>query len=398
MTVYPLGLRIAGKLAIVVGGGVVGTRRALALVEAGALVRVISPMVSQPLARLAAAGKIEWVARGFQPGDTEAAWLVHTATGVADVDSAVAAEADAARIFCVNATDSEASSAWVPAVTRGEGHTVAAFGNGVPKRAMQLRDQISDLLASSPIAPGTVVLVGGGPGPIDLLTVRGRNALAQADVVVYDRLGPGVHIEALAPTAQLLFVGKEAGNHIVPQEQINQILVEHAKAGKRVVRLKGGDSFVFGRGGEELEFCAKNDVATQVVPGVTSAISVPAVAGIPVTHRAVAQSFTVITGHEALEPVAGGRDNTLVILMGVTALAESAANLAAGERGAACPVAIIEDGYGPNQRVSFGTLDTIAEVAKQKGVKAPAVIVVGDVVLQSEFAPAGLVGRIELGN
>ena len=398
MTVYPLGLRIAGKLAIVVGGGVVGTRRALALVEAGALVRVISPILSQPLARLAAAGKIEWLARGFEPGDTEAAWLVHTATGVADVDAAVAAEAEAARIFCVNATDSEASSAWVPAVTRGESHTVAAFGNGVPKHAMQLRDQIADLLASSPIASGTVVLVGGGPGPIDLLTVRGRNALAQADVVVYDRLGPGVHIEALAPTAQLVFVGKEAGNHTVPQEQINQILVEHAKAGKRVVRLKGGDSFVFGRGGEELEFCAKNDVATHVVPGVTSAISVPAVAGIPVTHRGVAQSFTVITGHEALELVAGGRDSTLVILMGVTALAESAANLAAGERGEDCPVAIIEDGYGPNQRVNFGTLGTIAEVAKQKGVKAPAVIVVGDVVLQSEFAPASLAGRIELGN
>lgn len=410
MTIYPLGLRIAGKRTLVVGGGAVGTRRAIGLLAAAAEVVVISPVISAELTALAQTGQITWLDRGFEAGDTAGAWLVHTATGVAEVDAQVTAEAEANRILCVNAAVAEDSTAWVPAVVRHDGLTVASFGGGDPRRSMALRDAIKTLLEAGELAapreraiagsgaqqPGTVALVGGGPGHAGLITARGLELLKNADVVVSDRLGPTQLLDELAPTALVINVGKMPDHHPIPQEEINQILVDQALAGKKVVRLKGGDPYVLGRGGEELKFCAEHGIAVEVVPGVTSAISVPAAVGIPVTHRGVSTGFTVITGHEALQPIAGGRDHTVVILMGVNALKESAAALASGERGADCPVAIIEDGYGENQRVSFGTLGTIAGIAKERKVQSPAIIVVGDVVLQSEFAPAELAGKIEL--
>jgi uroporphyrin-III C-methyltransferase/precorrin-2 dehydrogenase/sirohydrochlorin ferrochelatase len=364
------------------------------------------------LATLAQTGQIEWLRREFEPGDIEGAWLVHTATGFAEVDARVSAECEASRILCVNAATAEASTAWVPAVTRHDGLTVASFGGGDPRRSMVLRDAIGELLESGALAAqrtrasgstgeaksaqetGTVALVGGGPGDPGLITARGLQLLKQADVVVTDRLGPTSLLDDLAPSALVINVGKMPDHHPIPQDEINQILVDQAKAGKKVVRLKGGDPYVLGRGGEELKFCAQHGISVEVVSGVTSAISVPAAVGIPVTHRGVATGFTVVTGHEALAPIPGGRDHTVVILMGVSALAESAKALAEGSRGAQCPVAIIEDGFGPNQRVTFGTLETIASLAVQKAVKSPAIIVVGDVVLQSEFAPAQLVGEI----
>ena len=410
MTIYPLGLRIAGKRTLVVGGGAVGTRRAIGLLAAEAEVVVISPVISAELTALAQTGQITWLDRGFEAGDTAGAWLVHTATGVAEVDAQVAAEAEANRILCVNAAVAEDSTAWVPAVVRHDGLTVASFGGGDPRRSMALRDVIKTLLEAGELAaprvravagsgtqqPGTVALVGGGPGHAGLITARGLELLKNADVVVSDRLGPTQLLDELAPTALVINVGKMPDHHPIPQEEINQILVDQALAGKKVVRLKGGDPYVLGRGGEELKFCAEHGVEVEVVPGVTSAISVPAAVGIPVTHRGVSTGFTVITGHEALQPIAGGRDHTVVILMGVNALKESAAALASGERGTDCPVAIIEDGYGENQRVSFGTLGTIAGIAKERKVQSPAIIVVGDVVLQSEFAPAELAGKIDL--
>ena len=410
MTIYPLGLRIAGKRTLVVGGGAVGTRRAIGLLAAEAEVVVISPAVSAEIAALAQTGQVTWLERGFEAGDTAGAWLVHTATGVAEVDAQVAAEAEVNRILCVNAAVAEDSTAWVPAVVRHDGLTVASFGGGDPRRSMALRDAIKALLEAGELAaprerevagigtqvPGTVALVGGGPGHAGLITARGLELLKNADVVVSDRLGPTQLLDELAPTALVINVGKMPDHHPIPQEEINQILVDQALAGKKVVRLKGGDPYVLGRGGEELQFCAEHGVAVEVVPGVTSAISVPAAVGIPVTHRGVSTGFTVITGHEALAPLAGGRDHTVVILMGVNSLKESAAALASSERGTGCPVAIIEDGYGKNQRVSFGTLGTIATIAKERKVQSPAIIVVGDVVLQSEFAPAELAGKIEL--
>lgn len=423
MTLYPLGLRIAGKRVAVIGGGAVGTRRAIGLLQAGADVVVISPAVSAEIKALAQTGQLTVVEREFLAGDlvsgaASGAWLVHSATGVEAVDQAVSQEAEANRILCVNASQAQDSTAWVPAVTRFDGVTVASFGGGDPRRGMAVRDAIAALFEAGglPTQPqrgtgnvpeaasgsnagqpiGSVALVGGGPGDPGLITAKGLKLLKAADVVVTDRLGPTSLLDDLAPTALVINVGKMPDHHPIPQHEINQILVDQARAGKRVVRLKGGDPYVLGRGAEELAFCREQGVDAQVVPGVTSAISVPAAVGIPVTHRGTATGFTVVTGHEALDGIDGDRDHTVVLLMGVAALGESAQALAKAARGPECPVAIIEDGYGPNQRVTFGTLENIAQLAVDQGVQSPAVIVVGDVVLHSPFAPIGIGSKTEL--
>lgn len=242
----------------------------------------------------------------------------------------------------------------------------------------------------------TVTLVGAGPGDAGLLTLRGLRALEQADVIVADRLGARSVLEQLAAEgivlgAEVIDVGKLPGHHRVPQDAINELLVELASSGRRVVRLKGGDPFVFGRGREEQLFCEAAGVHVEVVPGVTSAVSVPAVAGIPLTHRGVAASFTVVSAHDQIEGLPGGAEHTVVLLMGVGTLAHSAHILATGPRGADCPVAIVEDGYGPGERVTIGTLGTIAQRAAADRVRSPAVVVVGDVVrLSPHSAPRGV--------
>jgi uroporphyrin-III C-methyltransferase/precorrin-2 dehydrogenase/sirohydrochlorin ferrochelatase len=410
--IYPLGLRIAGKLVVVVGGGAVGSRRVKGLIEAGAKVRLISPDVTAELLELSANGTVDWVKRGFEPGDLAGSWLVHTATGLAEVDSMVTAEAEASRILVVNASVADASTAWVPSVVRHDDLTVATFGGGDPRRGMALRDAIGESLVSGLLPSerfresdtsqvpasdsvssqmGSVALIGGGPGDPGLITVRGLELLKAADVVVTDRLGPTSLLDNLAPNARVINVGKMPEHHPVPQGQINQILVDEAKAGNAVVRLKGGDSYVFGRGGEELAFCQLNQVPVEVVPGITSAISVPAAVGIPVTHRGVASGLTVVSGHLPIPPMDGGCDHTLVVLMGVATLRETAANLAIGKRGQGCPVAIIQEGFGSGQKVVFGTLGNIAGLAQKAGIQSPAVIVVGDVVLLSPLAREQLV-------
>jgi uroporphyrin-III C-methyltransferase len=244
------------------------------------------------------------------------------------------------------------------------------------------------------VALGSVALVGGGPGDPGLITVRGQQLLDHADVVVADRLGPRELLQGLRAGVIVIDVGKLPGHHPVPQPEINALLVDHARAGRAVVRLKGGDPYVFGRGGEEAEYCRQHGIEVEIVPGVTSAVSVPAAVGIPLTHRGVANGFTVVTGHEDLIDVPGGTSHTLVVLMGVSGLAGSAARLAAGGRGPHCPVAIIEDGYGENQRVTIATLSTIAALAARRGVRSPAVIVIGDVVRLSPFAPGSLAGSL----
>ncbi|MGK3951787.1 uroporphyrinogen-III C-methyltransferase [Microbacterium sp. I2] len=242
---------------------------------------------------------------------------------------------------------------------------------------------------------GKVWLVGAGPGDAGLLTVKGLRALEAADVIVADRLGARAVLDGLAADgvrlrAEVVDVGKRPGHHAVPQDAINALLVHLAGEGKTVVRLKGGDPYIFGRGGEELAACQEAGVAVEVVPGITSAVSVPAIAGIPLTHRGVATAFTVATGHDQIRALGGGRDHTVVLLMGVGTLAHSAITLARGERGADCPVAVVEDGYGPRQRVTIGTLATIAQQAGERGIRSPAVVVVGDVVRLSPYAPADL--------
>ncbi len=238
---------------------------------------------------------------------------------------------------------------------------------------------------------GHVTLVGAGPGDAGLLTLRGLRALQEADVVVADRLGARSVLAQLADegvvvAAEIVDVGKLPGHHPVPQDGINELLVALASAGKRVVRLKGGDPFVFGRGREEQLFCEAAGITVDVVPGVTSAVSVPAVAGIPLTHRGVAASFTVVSAHDQIEALPGGADHTVVLLMGVNTLGHSAHVLATGSRGIDCPVAIVEDGYGPAERVTVGTLGTIAALAATAQVRSPAVVVVGDVVRLSPHA------------
>ena len=244
-------------------------------------------------------------------------------------------------------------------------------------------------------AVGKVWLVGAGPGDAGLLTVKGLRALEAADVIVADRLGAravldGLKADGVELRAEVVDVGKRPGHHAVPQDAINALLVHLGQEGKTVVRLKGGDPYVFGRGGEELHACQEAGVPVEVVPGITSAISVPAIAGIPLTHRGVATAFTVATAHDQIVALGGGRDHTVVLLMGIGTLANSAITLSRGERGADCPVAVVEDGYGARQRVTVGTLSTIAHQAAERGIRSPAVVVVGDVVRLSPYAPAEL--------
>ncbi|QKJ20866.1 uroporphyrinogen-III C-methyltransferase [Microbacterium hominis] len=248
---------------------------------------------------------------------------------------------------------------------------------------------------TAPAAAGKVWLVGAGPGDPGLLTVKGLRALEAADVIVADRLGARAVLDGLAEDgihlrAEVVDVGKLPGHHAVPQDAINALLVQLANDGKTVVRLKGGDPYVFGRGSEELAFCARAGVAVEVVAGVTSALSVPAIAGIPVTHRGLATAFTIVTGHDQIASLSGGRDHTVVLLMGIGTLANSALTLARGDRGADCPVAVIEDGFGARQRVTVGTLGSIAAQAAERGIRSPAVVIVGDVVRLSPYAPASL--------
>ncbi len=405
---YPLALDVRGRRTVVVGGGPVAARRARGLLDAGAAVTVVAPAVCEDLRDLVDAGEVTLVARDYLPPDLlepEPAWLVHTATGDRDVDAAVAAHAEATRVWCVRADDAAASTAWTPAVARGrdgsaaEGVTVAVTAGRDPRRAVAVRDAVLAGLDAGTLPvrrvrgrdprgagrPGRVALVGGGPGEEGLLTVRGRQLLAAADVVVTDRLGPRSVVSGLGDDVEVVDVGKTPGNHPVPQHRINEILVEHARRGRDVVRLKGGDPFVLGRGGEEALHCAAHGVPVEVVPGVTSAVSVPAAAGIPVTHRGVTASFVVASGHDGpAEVLDACRDAppgaTLVLLMGVTRIADTAAGLVAAGRRADTPVAVVESGWTPRQRTTWSTLAEVGEDVLAAGVRPPAVVVVGDVV------------------
>jgi len=246
---------------------------------------------------------------------------------------------------------------------------------------------------------GTVYLVGAGPGDPGLITVKGLSLLRRADVVIHDRLIPHELLSEARPDAEVLDAGKAQHDHRIPQPRINALLVEKAREGKMVVRLKGGDPFVFGRGGEEASFCLAAGVPFEVVPGVSSTIAVPAYAGIPVTHRDLASTFTVITGHENPHKpessvdypavVAAAHAGTLVLLMGVTYLELIVDELLRAGLDPARPAAGIESGTTPDQRVVVGTLDSIVKLARAAEIKSPALFVIGEVVgLRSTLQPA----------
>jgi uroporphyrin-III C-methyltransferase/precorrin-2 dehydrogenase/sirohydrochlorin ferrochelatase len=385
--VYPLGLRLQGRRVVVVGGGPVALRRATGLLRAGADVTVVAPEATPTLADLALTGRVAWDRRRYARGDVDGAWLAVACTDDPAVNAAVSRDAEAAHVLCVRADDASGGTAEVPAVGRPGPYTVAVHAGHDPRRAAALRDRLVESAAGFAAASvegrprtGRVVLVGGGPGDPGLVTVRGRAALAEADVVVADRLAPVALLDELAPYVEVVDAAKVPGGHAMPQEEINRVLVEHALAGRVVVRLKGGDPYVFGRGLEELQACAAAGVPVEVVPGVTSAVAVPGAAGIPVTHRGVVQAFTVVSGHvapgdpsstvdwAALASVGG----TLVVLMGVATMPAIAGALVDGGLDPATPVAGLQDGRPPRRA-------TLAEVTggALADVRAPAVFVVG---------------------
>ena len=390
---YPVGLRLEGRRVVVVGGGHVAQRRVPALIAAGAEVTVVAPVVTPAIEGMA--GEITLELRRFEPDDLDEAWYVIAATNDPHTNEQVTVAAEERRIFCVRSDDATAASAWTPAVGRHGSLTVAVLGNREPRRTAVLRDEILQCLRDGKLddagahdrSPG-VVLVGGGPGDPELITVAGRHALASADVVVADRLAPRELLDGLAAHVELVDVAKLPRGRSARQEQINELIVDRARQGKRVVRFKGGDNFVFGRGFEEVLACREADVPVTVIPGLSSSISVPGVAQLPVTHRGVAHEFTVVSGHlppghpESLvewDAVARMR-GTVVLLMAVENARAIAEALVAGGRTASTPVAVIQEGTMPGERTVVSTLGTLGDDVDDHGVRPPAIIVVGEVV------------------
>jgi uroporphyrin-III C-methyltransferase/precorrin-2 dehydrogenase/sirohydrochlorin ferrochelatase len=295
-------------------------------------------------------------------------------------------------VFCVRADAGEAGSAVTPATGNHDGLLVGVLAGGAFRRSAAVRDGLLSALRAGSVPvdltkPTGVALVGGGPGDPDLITVRGRRLLGQADVVVADHLAPGALLEELSPTVTVIDAAKLPYGRAASQDAINSLLVSHAREGRFVVRLKGGDPYVFGRGFEELLACAAADVPVTVVPGVTSAFGVPALAGVPVTHRGVAHEVVVVSGHVAPGDPSSLVDwtalaalrGTLVLLMAVDRIGSIAAALLSGGRQEDTPVAVIQEGTTPRQRVVRSTLDKVADDVTAHKIRPPAIIVLGPV-------------------
>ena len=392
-----MALDVADRAVLVAGGGPVAARRAASLVEDGARVTVVAPQLCEELIDLVQRGRLTWADREAVETDLDGIWFVHAATDDAQVNARLCLWATHRRVWSVCASASELGTARTPAVTSHAGLRVGVASQDAadPGRVAAVRDQLADLLATGPIDlrrrrprghsgdTGRVVLVGGGPGAPDLITVRGRRVLFEADVVVADRLGPTSLLSELAGDVEMIDVGKAPGRYAAGQDEINRILVEQAQRGRLVVRLKGGDPFVFGRGGEEVLALAEYGIPVEVVPGVSSALAAPLAAGIPLTHRGTVSALHVAHGHDPLDEhavaaVVGG-DATLILLMGVARLPDHVERLLAAGADPSVPVAVIQDATLPTQRVTRATLGAIVDAAASRRVRAPAVIVVGAV-------------------
>lgn len=446
MDYLPIFCRLDNKPVLLVGGGEVAQRKARLLLDAGAQLTVVAPELDPELAELAANGSIEWLAGEFAPAQLAGKWLVVAATDRREVNALVYQSANQARIFANVVDDPKRSSFIMPSIIDRSPLMVAISSGGkAPVLARLLREKLEALLpqhlgavaafagslrdrvkarfasmgerrrfwerllgadrlgqalargdsasanqladslfADESKAHGEVVLVGAGPGDPGLLTLHALRQMQQADVVVYDRLVSDEVMALVRRDAKRIFVGKQAGNHCVPQEGINQLLLEEAKKGQRVVRLKGGDPFIFGRGGEELETLVGSGIGFQVVPGITAASGCAAYAGIPLTHRDHAQSVRFVTAHgkggarDLDWPLLAKDKQTLVFYMGLSSCATIREQLLAHGKGGDTPVALIERGTQPSQRVIRGTLDQLPELAI--GVESPALIMVGSVV------------------
>ncbi|EOM76029.1 uroporphyrinogen-III C-methyltransferase [Rhodococcus rhodnii] len=398
---YLVGLDLAGRKVVVVGGGSVAARRLGLLVDSGAAVHVVAREATPAVEALATAGRITLEVRDYRRGDLDGAWYAIACTDEPETNATVVAEAEAHRVFCVRADSARKGTAVTPASAEWDGMSVGVLAGGDHRRSAAVRTGIVDALQSGTVTdtphqrPTGVALVGGGPGDADLVTVRGRRLLGQADVVVADRLAPASLLAELGPEVEVIDAAKIPYGRAMAQDAINDVLIDRARAGRFVVRLKGGDPYVFGRGFEEVEALAAAGIPVTVVPGITSAISVPSAADIPVTHRGVTHEFVVVSGHlapdhpdslvdwDALARLRG----TIVLLMAVERLGLFADVLVAGGRAPGTPVAIVQDGTLRTQRTVRGTLADIAQRAIAEDVRPPAIVVIGDV--------AALAGRAE---
>ncbi|WP_457160394.1 uroporphyrinogen-III C-methyltransferase [Mycobacteroides abscessus] len=393
---YLVGLRLAGRKVVVVGAGSVAQRRLGLLIASGADVHVIAPHATPAVESMAS---INLQLRPYQDGDLDGAWYAIACTDDPAVNAAVVDEAERRHIFCVRADSARDGTAVTPASFNHDGIAVGVLTGGQHKRSAALRSAIHEALQrgliteTADVKPEGVALVGGGPGDPDLITVRGRRLLAQADVVVADRLAPAELLADLGPHVEVIDAAKIPYGRAMAQQEINRVLIERAQEGKFVVRLKGGDPFVFARGYEEVLACAEAGVQVTVVPGVTSAISVPAAAGVPVTHRAVNHEFVVVSGHvapghpeslvnwDALAALNG----TIVLLMAVERIEQFARVLIEGGRPAHTPVLVVQHGTTDEQRVLRADLATAPERIRSQGIRPPAIIVIGPVAAYGAF-------------
>ena len=388
---YLVGLRLTGKKVVVVGGGTVAQRRLPLLIANGADVHVITRSATPAVEGMSG---ITLTLREFHVADLDGAWYAIAATDDPDVNAAVVAEAERMHIFCVRADVAREGTAVTPASFEYEGLSVGVLAGGEHRRSAAIRSAIHEALqqgvitAETPgVVHGGVALVGGGPGDPELITVRGRRLLSHADVVVADRLAPQELLAELPPQVEVIDAAKIPYGRAMAQDAINELLIDRAKAGKFVVRLKGGDPFVFARGYEEMLACVDAGIPVTVVPGVTSAIGVPALAGVPVTHRAVTHEFVVVSGHvapghpeslvnwNALAAMSG----TIVLLMAVERIELFAKVLLEGGRPADTPVLVVQQGTTTAQRTLRATLNDAAERIREDGIRPPAIIVIGSV-------------------
>lgn len=452
---FPAFLDLRGRTVLVVGGGAVALRKITALLPTGARVKVGAPQLVPGIEAVSATAGIEYLNGHFEPAWLDDAWLVVAATDDPVVNRAVAEAAEARRLWVNVVDDAPLCSFQVPArVERGPLQIAISSAGGAPMLARHLRERLETQIdesygalaallvrhrrrirmkiadtgarrrffdgvmdsdiptllrrgdhdgaerallaridqADTSVRIGRVALVGAGPGDAGLLTLRGLRLLNEADVILHDRLVSAEVLELARRDAERIEVGKESGHHHVPQDKIHALMLEHARAGKRVVRLKGGDAFVFGRGGEELEFLRDHGIDYEVVPGITAALACAAYAGIPLTHRDHAQSVRFVTAHskaenDELDWAGFAREGqTLAFYMGVAGLERVRARLLAHGRAASTPCALVENGSRPEQRIVLATLDTLPDIARAHDVRSPALLFVGEV--------AGLAARL----
>ncbi|OCB37328.1 uroporphyrinogen-III C-methyltransferase [Mycobacterium malmoense] len=391
---YLAGLRLAGKKVVVVGGGSVAQRRLPLLIASGADVHVISRSATQSVEAM---DGITLSLREYRDGDLDGAWYAIAATDDPQVNAAIVAEAERRHLFCVRADVAVEGTAVTPASFGYAGLSVGVLAGGEHRRSAAIRSAIREALQTGVITPdsstspdvvrGGVALVGGGPGDPELITVRGRRLLAHADVVVADRLAPPELLAELPPHVEVIDAAKIPYGRAMAQDAINDVMIDRARSGKFVVRLKGGDPFVFARGYEEVQACVDASIPVTVVPGVTSAIGVPALAGVPVTHRAVNHEFVVVSGHlppghpESLVNwnALGAMSGTIVLLMAVERIELFADALIKGGRPADTPVLVVQHGTTASQQTLRATLADTPEKIRAEGIRPPAIIVIGPV-------------------